>query len=193
MRCEFTRSLGRRFPRFGAFLIRKHLLRCRRCRDEMALDIREDAFFRAENFENEDLWPAVSERIGAPQSARQARSGKAEVHRMRPVRRPVIRFRPSFAGAALLILAAVAAASYFGVRAFWPVPGRDSGSDLLTAGLSDPSETEILPASIDAAFVQGRAARVFIYVQPKNSTMSFFWLEPLKDSGNENPSKGATI
>lgn len=178
MRCERFRDLYRRLPWLRTILIRKHFIRCEECRREMEAGINDGPFFRADDLRGEDLWPALRERLsslGQPAAGRPAGTRGA---RPRPRAK---RLGPAFAPALILVLAAVAAVSYLGLRSLRSVltserqaGPRQTESRSLTA-VSRPG------AAIDQAFINGKRARIFIYVEPKNPRISFFWLEPSKD------------
>lgn len=178
MRCERFRDLYRRLPWLRTILIRKHFIRCEECRQEMEAGINDGRFFRADDLRGEDLWPALRERLsslGQPAAGRPAGTRGA---RTRPRAK---RLGPAFAPALILVLVAVAAVSYLGLRSLRSVltserqaGPRQTESRSLTAA-SRPG------AAIDQAFINGKRARIFIYVEPKNPRMSFFWLEPSKD------------
>jgi hypothetical protein len=178
MRCARYRDLYRRFPRLRTYLIRKHFIGCDVCRREMESETNGVQFFRAEDLDGEDLWPALRERLsslGEPEAG-----PTAVTRRSRPHPRAK-RFGPAFAPALILALAVLAAVSYLGIRSLRGVLNSERRSGLR------PAESEALAAAsppgavIEQAFISGKRARVFIYVEPKNPLLSFFWLEPSKE------------
>jgi hypothetical protein len=178
MRCERYRDLYRRRPWLRTFLVRKHFIGCEECRREMEAGVDDVAFLRAGDLSGEDLWPALRERLSSSEQPAAVRTARTRGTRPHPRAR---RLGPAFAPALILVLAVLAAVSYLGIRSL------RSGLTSERQGGPRPAESKALTAAfrsgaaIDQAFINGKRARVFIYVEPKNPRMSFFWLEPSKE------------
>jgi hypothetical protein len=178
MRCERYRDLYRRFPWLRTLLIRKHFIRCEECRREMEAVINDGSFFRADDFGGEDLWPAVREglsSLGQPAAGR--RAGMRGTGRRPQVRR----LGPAFVPALILVLAVLAAVSYLGLRSLRTILNSERQAGPRPAESKTLAVASRSGAAIDQAFISGRRARIFIYVEPRNPRMSFFWLEPTKE------------
>ncbi len=178
MRCERFRDLYRRLPWLGTFLIRKHFISCEDCRREMEAGINYGPFFRADDLRGEDLWPALRERLsslGQPAAVRPAGTRRT---RARPRAK---KLGPAFAPVLILVLAVLVAVSYIGLRSLRTVLNSERQAGPRPAAPEVLATASSPKPAIFQAFIEGKRARVLIYVEPKNPRMSFFWLEPSKD------------
>ncbi len=125
-------------------------------------EVPEGMFYRAADFEKEDLWPAVSERlerIGQPGNA------AANEEKGRPVRPPMFLFRPVYAALTFLVIT--------GAVLLLIGPGRNAREE---AAIVRPTVQSRPQATIDSAYIQGKQARVMTFVQPNVPEISFFWI-----------------
>jgi hypothetical protein len=178
MRCERYRNLYLRLPWLRTFLIKRHFFNCEECRREMKAGINDGAFFRADDLRDEDLWPALRERLSSLGQSAAVRPAGRRGAQPRPQAR---RLGPAFVPVLMLVLAVLVAVSYFGLKSLRTVSNserqagpRPAAPEVLTTA-SSPR-----PAILQA-FIEGKRARVLIYVEPKNPHISLFWLEPSKE------------
>jgi hypothetical protein len=135
-------------------------------------------FFRPEDLGGEDLWPALRERLSS--LGEQEAGASDATRRSRPHPRAK-KFGPAFAPALILALAVLGVVSYFGIRSLRGLLNSERLTGPRQAGSGALTEGSRAGGAIDQAFINGKQARVLIYVEPKNRRMSFFWLEPTKE------------
>ena len=178
MRCERYRDLYRRLPWLRTILIRKHLNRCEECRREMEAGVNDVPFFRADDLGGENLWPALRERLS---SLGQPAAGRPAGTRGTQPRPRARRLGPAFAPVLILVLAVLVTVSYFGLRSLRTVLNSERQAGLRPAAPEVLATASSPRPAIFQAFIEGKRARVLIYVEPKNPHISLFWLEPSKE------------
>jgi len=178
MRCERYKDLYRRLPWLRTILIRKHFIRCEECRREMEAGIDDGPFVRAEDLEGEDLWPALRERLS---SLGQPEAGRLAGTRGTRARARARKLGPAFVPVLILVLAVLVAVSYIGLRSLKTVLNSERQAGTRPAAPEVLATASSPRPAIFQAFIEGKRARVLIYVEPKNPRISLFWLEPSKE------------
>jgi len=155
----------------------------------MDFKIEEDLFYQEKDLKNEDLWPAIGERlsrIDPPVSVEGQKPGT------RRLRKPLKAIRLAYVSLALLMIAGIVLILYFGAKSFYATRVWDQGRKIAMREKPVQSGAGFPQATIDSAFIRGKRAKVFVFVRPRESNVSLFWLEPEGDrqEGGANERKG---